>query len=781
MENTQNRNFDPEMMALPKNLDEIATTQKKRQHLFSGALFRESFKSNKKSLFVVSGANALLMMLVIIILSTLSINATSNAMKNLFSSADSETTLRQGAATYYTTLYGAASSYEEANSELSTLESSLESSYYLLSDADTQSSIDSLLLVYQATYALTSGDAQTKHNAGKEVAVAAGNAAIDADSTLTSQEKIISKLLIANYLDYRYESGLTDYASIMEAIIPDTMGEALVQSMGLSSDREAQISDAFSSFFTLIDSGSELAEAKASASFPLAVALSDQDEATLSLLNEIQESYLADPESYINDATYRANSISDAVLEQTFLSLKETAYYSYLPSFEVKYETSELGWPIEYVGTGEYDEYGDEILKMIEIKSYQPERFIEVDGGLGTPANLLQKMRKEAITGEAYTDEEIESAKEEASEELEAVEETVTSFMGVYLTRGSDGTNAYYDGSQTDEQAIIDLSISLVYEAAAQQLIDEYNEENDTHITSIEQITSEDGTASGIQSMNAVYSYASGAIASYRTIYSAKLSSGYSQDEARLIAMVNATSSVMSQLPTDVNDSLSEMGESNTYGIVVGMIGFAIAGVLIPMAYMVMLSNSLVAQKVENGSLAFTFSNPTKRSTYIFTQGLYMIFSATVMAIILFGLTLATRCICVALGNTDFLTSLPIEDMAMYAFGNYMLSLALSGICFLSSSIFNKSSEAIGLGGGISIFFFICAILGIFGSEAIPGTARIEAMDIFNYATIFSLFDAHAVIVDDVIYWYKLIGLAAISLVCYLISVKVFEKKDLPL
>ncbi|HBR85936.1 MAG TPA: hypothetical protein DEA32_01980, partial [Firmicutes bacterium] len=89
--------------------------------------------------------------------------------------------------------------------------------------------------------------------------------------------------------------------------------------------------------------------------------------------------------------------------------------------------------------------------------------------------------------------------------------------------------------------------------------------------------------------------------------------------------------------------------------------------------------------------------------------------------------------------------------------------------------------HSIAIGGGLNIFFFICTILGLFGTKAIPATVRIEAMNFFNYISIFSLYDGMAVMEGNPIYWAKLVGLFAITIVTYAAGSIIFTKKDLPL
>ena len=143
---------------------------------------------------------------------------------------------------------------------------------------------------------------------------------------------------------------------------------------------------------------------------------------------------------------------------------------------------------------------------------------------------------------------------------------------------------------------------------------------------------------------------------------------------------------------------------------------------------------------------------------------------------------LAARGIGIAIGGTDLISSLSILDLTLYSLGSIGVMFAISGICFLSSCIFNKTKFAIGCGGGINIFFYICSILGLFGSPALPSTIRIDAMNVFNYITILSLNDGLAVMNSNYSsFFIKFVFLIIITIVCYISGVYVFSKKDLPL
>ena len=773
-----------ENINLPKDLEATSSTKEKRELLFSKAIFKESFKTNKKNLGIVAAANMILVMVIILIMSTLKINATSSAMKNLFSNSDAESEVKNGAVSYYQSYSQAASNFVLLDSSLTQMTDNLTKVLQLNKDKTLKKSIDELQIVYDAAYnvsKLNGGDENANHNAGKNAVLAIADKQIDDNTSLSSEEKVLTKYLISNYFDEKFKNSSLSYEQIINNIAPKCFSLTLKDTLKLSDEVTTNLENKITEMFKEYEKdNNKLNEVATNYTFQVLKLALANDEQISEAISGVEKAYNEDYNKYLNDANYKYESIKNTIVGLVNESLNELAYYNYLPAFEVKYVTNDLGYPITYVNTNEYDEDGNPIKKELALKSYEPDKFIVVDGELGAKANLVQKMHKDILTGSKYTEDEINQAKEDAKSDVESLNKSLNNFMNDFVKDYQNKTN-YYENEVINTTKITNLVLSEVTDLASKQVVEQYNSKNNTKYTDITQITSENGQMNGTSLANQINNYAASAIASYNKIYSDKLNSGYSKNDAMLASMVVSTSSVMSMLPNDVNDSLTEMGDMNTYGIIVGMVGFAIALVLVPMAYLIMLNNSLVAQKVENGSLAFTFSTPTKRSTYIFTEEVYMIFSSTIMALALFLGALIARTIAIGLGATDFNTSLTVEMLAKFALGNYLITSTLGSICFLMSTIFNKSGQALGIGGGISIFFFICAILGLFGTKAIPGTVRIDTMNYFNYLTIFSLNDAYSVITDNVIFYYKLIGLILVSAICLTSSILIFNKKDLPL
>lgn len=229
-------------------------------------------------------------------------------------------------------------------------------------------------------------------------------------------------------------------------------------------------------------------------------------------------------------------------------------------------------------------------------------------------------------------------------------------------------------------------------------------------------------------------------------------------------------------LPDNVTDALNEITTLNVYELVIGSIFFKIAGLLLPMIFVIMASNNLVAGQVDSGSMAYVLSTPTKRKTVSITQMTYLILSLFAM----FSLTTITSVVCLAIVQSSEI-SISYGQIILFNVGAFITMFAISGICFLASSWFNRSKISMGCGGGLTMFFLVATILGLFGSKAIPSAIRIEAMNYFNYTTILSLFDTMSITAGTLTFLWKWAILVAIGVVCYAVSVVKFDKKDLPL
>ena len=173
---------------------------------------------------------------------------------------------------------------------------------------------------------------------------------------------------------------------------------------------------------------------------------------------------------------------------------------------------------------------------------------------------------------------------------------------------------------------------------------------------------------------------------------------------------------------------------------------YKIAGVLLPMIYVMITCNKLVASQVSDGSMAYILSTPTNRKTVIRTQYIFMITSLVAMYLIItLGAYISgavgyfiTRPQGINFGTFTLRTLL-------YCFGSLTAMFALTGICFGASCWFNKSSNSTAVGGGACIISFLGCILGLFGSKVFVSVGvGVEAMNIFNYISIYTLIDTES-------------------------------------
>ena len=246
-------------------------------------------------------------------------------------------------------------------------------------------------------------------------------------------------------------------------------------------------------------------------------------------------------------------------------------------------------------------------------------------------------------------------------------------------------------------------------------------------------------------------------------------------EEKKEALAAEISTSFLSTLPSAVSDALEEIGQADLYTLIVGSIFYKLAGLLLPIIYMIMASNNLIAGQVDSGSMAYVLSTSTKRSTVVWTQALYLVGSLLAM----FGMTTITGCVCLAFVPEEI--ELTYGNLILLNVGAFLVLLALSGLCFLTSCVFDRSKRSMAIGGGLSIFALVAAMLGLFGSPVIPSVVRLEALNYFNYATIISLFDVISIIEGTNAFVWKFVILGVVGLCGYIVGALRFTKKDLPL
>ena len=111
-----------------------------------------------------------------------------------------------------------------------------------------------------------------------------------------------------------------------------------------------------------------------------------------------------------------------------------------------------------------------------------------------------------------------------------------------------------------------------------------------------------------------------------------------------------------------------------------------------------------------------------------------------------------------------------IFDYLMLNLGIFLLMFATSGISFLFSCLFNLTKNAVALGAGIPIAFYLFQTMASVS----------EDMEFFRFFTINTLYDPPGIVAGNS-FWLQFSILGALGVVLYCLSVKIFKEKDLPL
>ncbi len=264
-------------------------------------------------------------------------------------------------------------------------------------------------------------------------------------------------------------------------------------------------------------------------------------------------------------------------------------------------------------------------------------------------------------------------------------------------------------------------------------------------------------------------------VSQFEYVYALAQSEGvFSQEELTISGMMTMMLEMMGIDP-GILDTLSNMDAS----VMVNQMYFTMAGLLPILLLIVILANSVIAQQVDRGSLAYVLSTPTKRSAVAITQMLFLV----IVPAIIIGIVCLSR-----IGTSYmFYDEVNVSSIIALYGGMYILVEAITGICYLASCWFSLSKYSLAVGGGLTVWFFLATIIGMFGSENMVSMGMgIEELDIFNKLTLIGLYDIESLATVGTAavnydFAWKLAVLGVIAIMCYVIGAIRFSKKDLPL
>lgn len=209
---------------------------------------------------------------------------------------------------------------------------------------------------------------------------------------------------------------------------------------------------------------------------------------------------------------------------------------------------------------------------------------------------------------------------------------------------------------------------------------------------------------------------------------------------------------------------LESMLQNTTFLGMLAQTFFSLHGVILPLIFIIMTANSLVAAQVDRGSMAYLLSTPTKRSIVVGTQATYLITAIIVM----FAIVTTVGVVAIQIFQSD--TDVSITSFLLLNLGLFLLMFATSSISFLFSCIFNLSKNSLAFGAGIPLAFFLFQLIGQVS----------ESLEEIKYLSLNTLFDTKAILNGEG-YMLGFIILTVVGIVLYAIGIRIFQQKDLPL
>lgn len=204
----------------------------------------------------------------------------------------------------------------------------------------------------------------------------------------------------------------------------------------------------------------------------------------------------------------------------------------------------------------------------------------------------------------------------------------------------------------------------------------------------------------------------------------------------------------------EAGNTLVEFMASYLYGMIF---------LIFPMVYTIMTANRLMAKQIDRGSMAYLLAAPVSRRKVALTN----------LAVLLTGITLlviASSAIGALAAHIMFPGELDTTGYLKLNGCVLLLHLLISGICYLSSCIFNDTKWSVAFGAGIPVFCYVIQMIANLG-----GT-----YENVKYATFFTLFSPSAILQGEEWTTMAMIALGTASLLLYLAAIAIFSRKDVP-
>ena len=186
--------------------------------------------------------------------------------------------------------------------------------------------------------------------------------------------------------------------------------------------------------------------------------------------------------------------------------------------------------------------------------------------------------------------------------------------------------------------------------------------------------------------------------------------------------------------------------------------------VIIPMIFSLYAANRLVAKRVDDGSMANLVVAPVSRNKIIRTQASLLLTGITALVVY----ATITE---IVVAQIQYPGELAIKPLLTLNLAAWCLHVFVGGVAFLFSCIFSDASRSIAYGSGIPVVSFVLNAV----ARSDPGTA----WDNLAYVSFFSLFRNGGIVeYEDTAITGASILLGG-AVILYILSVMVFNRKDL--
>lgn len=184
---------------------------------------------------------------------------------------------------------------------------------------------------------------------------------------------------------------------------------------------------------------------------------------------------------------------------------------------------------------------------------------------------------------------------------------------------------------------------------------------------------------------------------------------------------------------------------------------------VVPMVLILNAGNRLVASLVDRGSMASVLSSAVTRPKVAGTQAVFLIGLIAVMA--LYATALGWL-----FAQARFPGMLDTAAFLRMNGGLFMMLLAISGVMFFASCLFNESRHALAIGAGVPVVMLVVNMLVSY-SDSLGFLRGFSLFSLFRPADIAA---GRPMLAD-------MLALGGISLMLYAGGAVIFNKKDLPL